>query len=187
MTVAQGPTTADWIEAWATVAGVIAAVGAGIFAALAWWATRNSLDTARDALRIEDDRRAEERAERFARSRAVVSRLAVDYSTTDSGDGGRRLLIVNESDSPFEDVKYEVPRETEDPIRLRLRSLAPGQRHLCDWNAWSFPGQNWSVRYSDGEGRRWIKEERNETYLAEVDETPPEDLPSYRTLRAAEQ
>ena len=114
-TISSDASSADWVAAWATVAYTVAAIVAGMFAWRAWSATKQSLNTAQEMLRIEQDRRGEERTERLARARVEASRFEVRESTQDSGDGSMEIIAENKAGVPFEGVELIVAYWDDEP------------------------------------------------------------------------
>jgi hypothetical protein len=174
------PNAADWIEAIATVVAAGAAIFAGVFAVKAWGGTKDALSASQAALAIEQDRRADERRESEARARAVASRLDVVYDQAPSSDWNLGVLVRNFADVPFEDVKVEVIRPDDQRIRWRVASINPRMKVLLWFTAQA--GWAWTVRYTDGEGRRWVRSEMDAPQLAERDHVAPEALPLFREL-----
>ena len=180
--IASEASAADWLTAGATVGYTVAAIVAGIFAWRAWSATKQSLNTAQEMLRIEQDRRAEERTERQTRARVEASRFEVRESTQDSGDGSLEIIAENKASVPFEGVELIVAywddeqREFiaygnstmwQDAVNphsddvMRTGPLPPGHH----WY--------WELFFTDPEGRQWRKRERDGHMAENVDWDEP--------------
>ena len=190
MVIAVDASSAAWLEAISTAVAAAAAMVAGFFAYRAWHATKQSadasragLETAQAALQVENDRRADERAESLSRARAEASRLvARGEHLEEEGAGGVgtwRLVLENTADVAFEEVIVVVSYFEGEQLApyggdnfMQVAVIEPGEavsssQILPYDRTWL-----WDMTYRDLDGRFWRKGRATDSYTAQPTDEP---------------